>query len=743
MTNLERQTKFQKQKMERSINADFSLEREPDNISFSEFEQNPETAVMLYHMNSGNNKFEALDDLDFEAGSETWDPETVQRLIKEIQDEVPTKAEQAEMLKNYFQAQGRGGIDGVDHQVEGLPETVDCHILTCGTCGVRHPQRGRQALSKVFLWELVGTPFEYSPEDKVSWEAEKQESPLRIPFNANGDWKKVDTSKLRSAYDSVALGRTFHMHPEMVVNKHKEQLDAKEFTFLCQDCLKCKTQGSKPPPNSIAAGVDFGDYERIGLVEPSLSELCLIARVRNYLNCVKVSDNKKVGSLTNYTVSKIRGHAIAFRHTAPIIASLALLFKKLPQNNEDCTTVTDLLTDSLTVHLLGSKGKDDEIARLAIKELSARPFVVYQWLSVLQKTHRHYQHDPPLPPFQEFVPHIDNCNKALFENAEHISNKEVISAEKALGDDVSHVRTGISAGSMEGDSSDSQGDNDPALSHSYIIDEHQQVNSLDEKMRNMDNAERAAESLEALASAFNIDISDNLKKWHEGAKAHWKSERESDPVNEFDNAEELLVGSYPHIFMYGKGYPCSTRTKSEDGNVETKNRPINQKQIQHLLLQYTAHAARSHQVLYYLFDHEMRHSFMKNLSARIKNDPSSFQQYAELLSSPEWKAKIVKAGENPTSKVAKEVLSTILPILNFGNGDKNIMGSIGDAAAFSRAAAMMQRYGSTTLQEEYCQLCCMLLLMLHLTLVVSLPFQVLPAFSQSLQMMCPTQPAFV
>ena len=179
-------------------------------------------------------------------------------------------------------------------------------------------------------------------------------------------------------------------------------------------------------------------------------------------------------------------------------------------------------------------------------------------------------------------------------------------------------------------------------------------------------------------------------------------------MNEFDDAEELLVNSYPHIFMYGKGYPCSTRTESGDGSVEQKNRPINQKQIQHLLLQYTAHAARSHQVLYYLFDHEMRHSFMRNLSARIKNDPSSFQQYAELLSSPEWKEKIVKAGENPTSKVAKEVLSTVLPVLNFGNGDKNIMGSIGDAASFSRAAAMMHRYASKILLQNLATLvaCC-------------------------------------
>ena len=267
--------------------------------------------------------------------------------------------------------------------------------------------------------------------------------------------------------------------------------------------MKCKKKGSKPPQNSIAAGLDLGDYRRIDLVEPSLSELCLIARVRNYLSCVKVLDNKKDGSLTNYTVSRIRGHAIAFRHTAPIIASLALLLNQIPRKEGVSTTVAEVLTDSLIVHLLGSKGKDDEIARMDEKELSARPFVVHQWLSVLQKTHAGYKDDPELPPFRDFVQQIQKCNEALFENAEHISNKDVVNAEKALGDDVSHVRTGVSIGSSEEKSSDVRGDNDPALSHSYIVDECQQINSLEEGMKDMDDAERAAESLEALASAFN------------------------------------------------------------------------------------------------------------------------------------------------------------------------------------------------------------------------------------------------
>jgi len=234
--------------------------------------------------------------------------------------------------------------------------------------------------------------------------------------------------------------------------------------------------------------------------------------------------------------------------------------------------------------------------------------------------------------------------------------------------------------------------------HSYVVDENQQVNNLGPELRQRDNAERAAESIEAMASAFDIDVSKTMEAWREGAEAQWAAEREEDPLSEFEDSEELLVGSYPHVFMYGKAFGDDSKDKTSErktaGGVGAA--PIDKKQIEHLLLQYTAHAARSQQLLYYLFDHEMRHSFMKNLSIRIKKNPSSFQQFAELLSSEEWKEKIIVAGNNPTSKVAKEVLSTVIPVLNFGNGDRNIMGSIGDASSFSHAVAMMHRFGSAS-----------------------------------------------
>ena len=202
------------------------------------------------------------------------------RLVKQVQDEVPSEEELCNLLKNYFEAQGRGGIDGVSHNMEGLPGTVDAAILSCGSCGVRRPQRSSQKtqkMIKVSLRELVGSPLEYSGAEKESWEKEKCLPPLYLPHNANGDLTKFDTWKLRSAFDSNDLNTTFHLHPELVVHQQNSEGVKEQFTFLCTECAKCCQSKAKRPVNSIAAGLDLGDFEHIGLVEPSLSELCLIA----------------------------------------------------------------------------------------------------------------------------------------------------------------------------------------------------------------------------------------------------------------------------------------------------------------------------------------------------------------------------------------------------------------------------------------------------------------------------------
>ena len=77
------------------------------------------------------------------------------------------------------------------------------------------------------------------------------------------------------------------MHPELV---HKNPDAGGECLMLCPSCYKNFVEKGKVDPNSIAAGIDHGNTDRIGLVCPNVLERMLISRVRVYHSIVKIRD---------------------------------------------------------------------------------------------------------------------------------------------------------------------------------------------------------------------------------------------------------------------------------------------------------------------------------------------------------------------------------------------------------------------------------------------------------------------
>ena len=91
----------------------------------------------------------------------------------------------------------------------------------------------------------------------------EERSPLTIVIDEDDTIKDVNLSKLQSAYMRDD-GTILNLHPEFV---HKDE-GRNEFTFLCQHCKTSAVDGETIPSRSIASGVDFGDYHRIGLTPP-------------------------------------------------------------------------------------------------------------------------------------------------------------------------------------------------------------------------------------------------------------------------------------------------------------------------------------------------------------------------------------------------------------------------------------------------------------------------------------------
>ena len=81
---------------------------------------------------------------------------------------------------------------------------------------------------------------------------------------------------------------------------------------VCAKCAKLLGE-DKVPHLSVKAGVDFGNYRRVGLEEPNLHEQLVISLYRIYFASVKLSSNT-TGKVNFDVRSTFQGNANMFMH---------------------------------------------------------------------------------------------------------------------------------------------------------------------------------------------------------------------------------------------------------------------------------------------------------------------------------------------------------------------------------------------------------------------------------------------
>ena len=182
------------------------------------------------------------------------------------------------------------------------------------------------------------------------------------------------------------------------------------------------------------------------------------------------------------------------------------------------------------------------------------------------------------------------------------------------------------------------------------------------------------EELERYADIFNV----NLPDFSDG-DALWESVRESTPIDEFNEMEELLTSAFPNVFLLGKAYG--------------KKSLMSPAEMEHLLLQHTRAAATDRELLFYLFDCKSRHSIIRNFAAKVRKDPEAFAQFAALVRDKAFQEDIKYAAANPDSDTAERVLRTVRQVLSVGARGHFLAGSLGDTTSVSRAMACARRYG--------------------------------------------------
>ncbi len=538
-------------KKNQGINFDLNTEDfDPKNPgNFEDFTEDPERAALLFHANSGHLRFRQLEQLCNEDG--TINDIALASVEKELNDEILTCQENEDVMFNYAASQGRrcsqfqpspelkAKHDEKQQSITGIPTcSLDAEKLVCGACGIQsvHGRYGKYCRA-VPLQDLPDG-FILSKEDLQQYEELKKTPPLHLPLDGTKTLHEVHLHKLQSVYESQKLGKSFHLHPEFV-HLHQDldvedqgQPNSCEMTIFCPNCSEWldgvkklnKTPNKACPPNSIASGIDFGDPARIGLVKPSPIEILIIAKHRHFHQISKVNQNHRTGERSDFTANELRCHDILFRHDASITASIALMFfqwietygEEFYKEEKVEEELKDLFQKLLTIQLVAPENALEVIAKKLKMQthLRARPWVIFQWLCVLQQIHPLYKDDPKLKPehFRDFEKLVQQCNDTIMETTTGVTDESVRNADKVVGDDVAQVRTAIL---KEGDMAQIA-EECSACNHQY--------------RQNVDSTETPADSMN-VSSCFvaNASLLEGYLKHSKGTDDNAPSENSSSP----------------------------------------------------------------------------------------------------------------------------------------------------------------------------------------------------------------------
>jgi len=271
-----------------------------------------------------------------------------------IDTQLITPERQQELMLKYCRSQGIGVSWGADEK-----DRDPAQLLTCACCGIRgmNNESNTRSYCKVDLGDDKVQAVLKLP-DAVNEEGSDGESsanfvvtrqdhieaiekePITIPINNDGDTKVVETWRLYSKFPAMKSDELeqreylpdymfdkddkpiyYHLHPEFVDEELVSGERKKRYTTtLCSDCKK-SIDADNIPRRSIAAGVDFGDANRIGLEPLTDRERRIISKVRHYLLVIKVESNIDYNRTKEKGQSAVKGCGIYFDDDSPQVVS--------------------------------------------------------------------------------------------------------------------------------------------------------------------------------------------------------------------------------------------------------------------------------------------------------------------------------------------------------------------------------------------------------------------------------------
>jgi hypothetical protein len=390
---------------------------------FKNMTDDPTKAVLFFYLNSGLFRFEQHRD---HTTSDDLKMVNLDQLKMDIEGEMLTPLEYNDVVRRFYS----------QHPF------MDFTSKSCTACGIRLIERTEDPYISYIDVPLtepnIIEALRYSPQQALDLTRRRDapESIVTIPFDANWNQHTINLTSAISFFESSHDGAPvfWHLHPELVGSMP----DGTHCATLCPICHESVMRNKTIPRLSIAAGVDFGYFQRLGLVYPNLHEQLILSRTRLYFSVIKVSSNLK-GQVNMNHRNKVRCHSIMFPHNASEIAS-NMFGSSL--RGEGGLLQLEELRKLLHLYMVDPQGRPDAIAKDIFQtvNLLARPHVVAQWLIVLKWLNPHYADLDLFDLKRTVVDSLELLNKEIIDQCHTINDPDVLEYEMALGSDVAGVR---------------------------------------------------------------------------------------------------------------------------------------------------------------------------------------------------------------------------------------------------------------------------------------------------------------
>eukprot|EP00961_Rhodomonas_salina_P300833 3940230-Rhodomonas_salina.1 len=434
-------------------------------------------------------------------------------------------------------------------------------MLACAACGYR-----------AMTPEL--TKFMCLPLDNPRFQHLKLNSEQLEQYENLGEYR-LAASVTSLQLNSEAPSEHYYLHPELVTASASPEHPPQ--AVLCKKCMDAlETRPGKEPKLplfSIAAGIDFGRPERLPGLQPlSPAEWCLISPIRVYSHAIKLSAG------TTSQPRTLSGHMVAFPHSGPEEAAA-----EARSNTHGTFPNVDDFSAFVQVLFIGTQQQWRGVSAgllngsVNCSAISIDFNNVIAWLRALQAINPLFQHIQ-IDNSDAMRERVQGLRQTAIDNAVVCDNERVVALNEQVTSDVAAVRTGDAGvtGSEPEVGPPSQNEDhgtEGTPQAGNRIPAEIPLSSSMYTSRNVSNVEdEAAAVMECIAHAVLPTERDD--EGNAVPRPPIRIQRTSNTaVNEFLQNDLLFHGSFPNLFMFGKGI--------------LGHGPVSNSNMDHLLHQFT------------------------------------------------------------------------------------------------------------------------------------------------------------